>query len=388
MIKRQILTLAMLLGCTLGCLAQFDSQNSVVRKVIVAYEKGADGFYHKKDGALVDKVDNVVSMYAFDKKSSNLYVQTEDGNYVVVLNKEYAKIYRQSKLAPIIDEKFIDAEVERVNKLLEDRFEQWNTTRRQYLRDSVEKVRRDSLEKIRQDSIQKAMERAVEKKYMESHTWRDLPTNKIGLECVECGYQVYESSVRCEGIVGDTIYHVQTVSGILGSEYGKMHASLVPKRLRADEKYNYHCKLFADSLARNNYLTMAYLRAFNADNYTRHAENVSSKAPYGYVDSWGFDFQENMLLFDFSYTNTNKKAIRCIDIFFNIKDASGITRKTGKLRGMGPVEMFETKSWTWNDNTVNVPEGMVDLEISKITITFKDGKLKTLVKDLLYKEEE
>ena len=135
-------------------MAQFDNSNSVVRKTLLEYELDSDGFYHKKEGALIDKVDDVVSMYAFDKKSSNLYVQTETGNYVVVLNKEHAKIYKQSKLAPIIDEKMIDAEVARVNSMLEERFESLNQARTKHLRDSAEKVRLAELEKIRQDSIQ------------------------------------------------------------------------------------------------------------------------------------------------------------------------------------------------------------------------------------------
>ena len=72
-------------------MAQFDNSNSVVRKTLLEYELGSDGFYRKKEGTLIDRVDGVVSMYAFDKKSSNLYVQTETGNFVVVLNKDHAK---------------------------------------------------------------------------------------------------------------------------------------------------------------------------------------------------------------------------------------------------------------------------------------------------------
>ena len=97
----------MLILTSISCLAQFDNSNSLVRKMLLEYEMDSKGYYHKKEGALVDKVDKVTSMYAFDKKSSNLYVQTERGNYVVVLNKEHAKIYKQSKLAPFIDEKMM-----------------------------------------------------------------------------------------------------------------------------------------------------------------------------------------------------------------------------------------------------------------------------------------
>lgn len=370
------------------CMAQFDSQNSLVRKVIVAYEKDANGFYQKKDAALVDKVDNVVSMYAFDKKSSNLYVQTEDGNYVVVLNKEYAKIYKQSKLAPMLDEEQIDAEVQRVSRTLAEHFDALNKTRRQRLTDSIMKVRRDSLERVRRDSIEKATKIAAEQQYLASHTWRELPVNKIGMKCIDCGTTVYESSLLCEGIINDTIYYVQPIKGILGYEYQKMHACPVNPRLHSDQQYTYHLKMFADSLAKRQYLSTQYLRAFNAERYAKHSEEVGAKVPNGYVDSWGFDIQEELLMFDFSYTNTNKKGIRHIDVFFNLKDEEGNTRKTGKVRGTGPVEMFETKSWTWSDSNLKVPIGCVDLEITKLAITYKDGKVKTLTKDILYKESE
>ncbi len=387
MIRKNVLTL-LLMFLSMSCLAQFDNTNSLVRKVIVAYEKGSDGFYQKKAGALVDRVDQVVSMYGFDKKSSNLYVQTESGNYQIVLNKDYAKIYRTSKLAPMLEEEQVDQEVARVTRALEERFESLNNAIRQHRKDSVDKIRRDSLEKIRQDSIQKAFQKAVDLNYRESHDWHKVPVNKIGLECTDCGHQVYEPTIHCEGIFNDTIYHTQTVNGIMGYQYQKMHLCMINPKLRHDSKYTYHVKIFSDSLSQNTYLSPDYVRAFNTEHYTKHSEEVSAKAPWGYVDSWGFDFMDNTLLFDFSYTNTNKKAIKCIDVFFNIKDAAGNTKKTGKLRAMGPVEMFETKSWTWNDSKINVPDGMVDLAISKVVLTFKDGKMKTLVKELIYKQEE
>jgi len=199
---------------------------------------------------------------------------------------------------------------------------------------------------------------------------------------------MYESSLLCEGIINDTIYYVQPIKGILGYEYQKMHACPVNPRLHSDQQYTYHLKMFADSLANHQYLSTQYLRAVNAERYAKHSEEVGAKVPNGYVDSWGFDIQEELLMFDFSYTNTNKKGIRHIDVFFNLKDEEGNTRKTGKVRGTGPVEMFETKSWTWSDSNLKVPIGCVDLEITKVAITYKDGKVKTLTKDILYKESE
>lgn len=388
MIKRGLIS-CMLLLASISCMAQFDNTNSVVRKTLLEYEMNSNGYYHKKEGALVDKVEKVVSLYAFDKKSSNLYVQTENGNYVVVLNKEHAKIYKQSKLAPFIDEKQVDAEIERVNRMLEEHFESLNAARTKHLQDSAQKVMNDSLEKIRQDSIQLAFQKAVDIKYRQTHNWHDLPMNKIGLECILCHHHAYEDIVYCEGIVNDTIYYVENATGIMGETYKKLHISQYNPRLKNELKYNYHVKMFRDSLSSRPYLTPEYVKAENEKAYALYAETISTKAPFGYVDNTGFDFQDDHLIFDFSYTNTNKKTIKTIDIFCDILNPAESVKKVIKLKANGPIELMETKSWSWDDESNRVPPLSTDLEISKLIITFKDGRQKILTqKDIIYKEAE
>lgn len=385
---QKVLSLTLLLLTSLNSIAQFDNQNSFVRKTIIEYELGSDGYYHKKEGALVDKITNVISTYAFDKKTNNLYVQTKTGNYQVVLTKEWVKIYKQSKLAPIIDEKLVDDEVKRVSRMLEERFESLNAARTQHLRDSAERVRRDSLEKIRQDSIQKAFQQAVDTKYRETHSWHELPLNKLGLECLLCGHHIYEDKIYCEGIVGDTIYYSAENPGIMGASYKLLHYAQFNPRLKNEHKYTYHVKLFKDSLTSQAYLTPDYVKAFNDKAYAQYGDNVGSKAPYGYVESWGYDFMEDHLIFDFSYTNTYKRAIKQIDIYCNILDAAGNVKKVCRLKAMGPIEPMEKKSWSWDDDSNPVPDAVTDLKIAKLVVSFKDGKMKTLIKDIVYKEEE
>jgi len=386
MFPRKLLT-ALLLLTTLSSMAQFDSQNSFVRKTILAYELGSDGFYHKKEGALVDKVTNVITTYAFDKKSNNLYVQTENGNYQVVLNKEWVKIYKQSKLAPIVDEELIDTEVQRVSRILEERFESLNAARTKHLRDSAEQVRRDSLEKIRQDSIQKAFQLAVDTHYREMHNWHELPTNKIGLECLICGHHVYEDNIYCEGIIGDTIYYTAENQGVMDANYKLMHCAQLNPRLKTDSKYNYHLKIFKDSLYNQLYLTTDYVKAVNDKAYAQYGAAASTVAPYGYVESWGYDFMDDHLVFDFTYVNTYKRPIRNLEIHCNILDPAGNVKKVCRLKAAGPVEPMGKKSWTWNDNSNPIPNLATDLTIGKIVVSFKDGKSKTLIKDIVFKEE-
>jgi hypothetical protein len=387
--KRKLLTFLMVLA-SLGCMAQFDAKNSLVRKIIVEYELDAEGFYQKKTGALVDVVDGVESTYAFEKKSGTVYAQTKFGNYMIVLNKEYAKVYKQSKLAPIFDEKLIDAEVDRVTKKITEHFEELNAQRRQHLKDSTERARRDSLEKARQDSIKLAQKRAEEQSYMRSHNWHEIPMSRIGIECVDCGKQVYENTIYSEGISNDTLYFVETVAGVMECSYQKLHAGIISPRLKNNQKFIYHCQIYKDSIYNRPYLSLGYVNAVNKSHYEKYAEEVSVKAPNGYVDWCAHDFQEGSLLFDFTYMNTSNKEIRAIDIYYNIRDAAGNSKKTGKLRGDGPVGVFESHSWSWTtDNKIPVPDSSVDLEITRLVIIYKDGKQKIIAKkDMIVKATE
>ena len=386
--KRKLLSLIMLLT-SVSMMAQFDSKNSLVRKIIVEYEMDSEGFYQKKEGSMVDNVDNVEATHAFVKKSGTVYARTKNGNYMIVLNKEYAKVYKQSNLAPMFDEKLIDIEVDRVTKSLEERFEKLNAARRQHLKDSLDKVRRDSLEKARQDSIALAQKRASEQNYRNTHNWRDIPMSRIGIECIDCTKQFYENTLTAEGFSNDTLYFIEIVPGIMECSYEKMHAGLVSPKLQKNEKFKYHCQVYKDSLYNRPYLSLDYVNAMNKEKYSKYAEEVAVKVPNGYIDTWGYDFQDGQLVFDFSYTNTSKKEIRAIDIFFNIRDAAGASKKTGKLRADGPLDIFESRQWSWTDSKIMVPGSVVDMEITRIAILFKDGKQKIIAKkDLVIRAQE
>jgi hypothetical protein len=174
----------------------------------------------------------------------------------------------------------------------------------------------------------------------------------------------------------------------MGASYKKLHVSQYNPRLKNELKYNYHVKIFRDSLSSRTYLSPEYVKAENEKSYIAYAESIGSKAPFGYVESTGFDFQDDYLIFDFSYTNTNKKAIKSIDIYCNILDPAENVKKVIKLKATGPIEMLETKSWSWDDDSNPVPPMVTSLQIGKLVITFKDGQQKILVKDIIYKEAE
>ncbi len=52
----------------------------------------------------VERVDNIVGSYAYDKKAQNLYVITPSSNIVITLTKDYAKIIKKNKSIPQVAE--------------------------------------------------------------------------------------------------------------------------------------------------------------------------------------------------------------------------------------------------------------------------------------------
>ena len=94
----------MLVMATIGVHAQFSISNSTQRRVIVAYELGSDGYYKRVTKKSVERVDNIVGSYAYDKKAQNLYVITPYSNLVITLTKDYAKIIKKNKSIPQVAE--------------------------------------------------------------------------------------------------------------------------------------------------------------------------------------------------------------------------------------------------------------------------------------------
>ena len=90
--------------------------------------------------------------------------------------------------------------------------------------------------------------------------------------------------------------------------------------------------------------------------------------------------------------NKNSKAIKYIDIYFIIKNPVGDICKilynggsnTGHLRCVGPIEQFETGTYSWD--TVYYTTGDAShLYFTKFVITYMDNTKYTLVKELAYK---
>lgn len=90
----------MLVMATIGVHAQFSISNSTQRRVIVAYELGSDGYYKRVTKKSVERVDNIVGSYAYDKKAQNLYVITPSSNIRSPLPRTTPRSSRRTSPSP------------------------------------------------------------------------------------------------------------------------------------------------------------------------------------------------------------------------------------------------------------------------------------------------
>ena len=385
MIKKVLLTVLLAMPY-LAVMAQFDGQNSLVRKALVAYSKDSKGFWQVAQDVLVDKIDEGGNVYAFEKKTGCVYVRTDDANYQVVLTKEFAKTFKNGKLAPIVEGQVLDDMIRYNSEMLEKRYKALNAERQKAIDDAAKKLRDDSLARVRHDSIQRVLEHNQLVQYRHETDWHQLPTRNTQLVCTVCGHHAIGETVYCLGIVRDSIYYQEQVIGINEETYPVIHVSMFNRQLNNVEDYNYHVRVFADSLASPKHLCYDYVTAENERVFTEYLKSLSSQIPYGYVESWGYDIQSGHVVLDFAYTNTTARAIKSVDVTYKLVDATGKVLKVDHLRSTAALEPYHTQKWSWDEEKKKVPAAATDLKISKVTLFFKDGRQHTVTKDLLIKE--
>ena len=177
----------------------------------------------------------------------------------------------------------------------------------------------------------------------------------------------------------DTIYYIETKKGILNKYYPKLHAAFVPYKLKQNESYILHTEAYADSLSfASQQMDLDFIEYFNHNCLAAHVAEVKEEAPYGFVESWGWDKEYSMVTMELSYTNLNKKTIKYIDVAFKITNDVGDVRKTGVFKGTGPVELLETSSWDWDSSNYFVAGDASRMYITQITLTYMDGTKKVL----------
>ena len=123
------------------------------------------------------------------------------------------------------------------------------------------------------------------------------------------------------------------------------------------------------------------------------AKSILESFKYGYINDWSWDLNSaNGIDFNITYTNTNKKTIKYIDIYFIVKNPVGDIcslrfdrTNTGHLRCVGPIEQYHSGKYSW-DAAYYTSGDASNMYFKKFVITYMDNTKYTLVKELAYRE--
>lgn len=367
---------------------QYTSENSFMRKAIVLFQKDAKGFYQPSQDVMVDCIYGVTKNYAYDKKNHNLYVLTANGNFVVTLNKDYAKIVKKNYQIPQLKTMEALALSRKYTEILSLKMEQYNKNRK----DSIELAR----EKFIKDSIayEKALAKIKEKNekikrdrelaYKANHNWKSVPTGRIELYCTICDKSIAKDSLHCMGIKNDSIYFVTASKGYYNTKFALAHVAQIPSKLANYEDFKYHCDVYKDSLKLNSeVLDNDFVSYISVKWYLDNFNKAKKIAPFGYCGDWGWDNEYGYVTFNFDYTNLNSKTIKYIDVYWYVtNDVNDICGK-GHFKGVGPLKEGSSASWEWDDSPYYVYSSATNMRISKVILTYMNGTKQVLSKNMI-----
>lgn len=385
---KKILFLALVLVSHIAAIAQYSSDNSFIRKAIILYQKDSAGFYQPSTDVMVNYVYGVTKNYAYDKKTHNLYVLTAIGNFVVTLNKDYAKIVKKNPDIPQLktdealelSKKYTESlslKMKQYNKLRRDSIE---LARKKFIEDSIAHEKALEERRIKREKIKKERELI----YKANHTWRSLPTGKIKLHCPVCDKDIAKDSLRCLGIKNDSIYFLTGAKGYYNQKYPLVHVAKIPSDLANNKDFRYHCDIYKDSLEMHSTILDTDLVNYMRIKYTFENFNKAKKlAPFGYFGDWGWDSEYGFVTFNFEYTNMNSKTIKYIDVYWYVTNDVNDVCGRGHFRGVGPLKEGESASWKWDDSSYYVYKSATTMSFSKVILTYMNGTKQVLSKNMI-----
>ena len=367
---------------------QYTSENSFMRKAIVLFQKDAKGFYQPSQDVMVDCIYGVTKNYAYDKKNHNLYVLTANGNFVVTLNKDYAKIVKKNYQIPQLKTMEALALSRKYTEILSLKMEQYNKNRK----DSIELAR----EKFIKDSIayEKALAKIKEKNekikrdrelaYKANHNWKSVPTGRIELHCSICDKSIAKDSLTCLGIKNDSIYFFTLAKGYYNQKIALEHVAKIPSNLANYKDFKYHCEVYRDSLDSHSKILSNDLVNYLSASFTLEAFKEAKKlAPFGYFGDWGWDNEYGYVTFNFEYTNLNSKTIKYIDVYWYVTNDVNDICGRGNFKGVGPLKEGASASWEWDDSPYYVSGSASNMSISKVILTYMNGTKQVLSKNMI-----
>lgn len=260
--------------------------------------------------------------------------------------------------------------------------------------DSIIEIRRIEKEQQREKEIKDSIEARNNKvkklnEYKRNHTWHDLTLDiPVSVYCGFCNDNHIEREFYVVSLSSDTIYYIQNRPDIvmLGKVYSGLHYGKMTDILKQNRTFKDYVDIWRDSLTLHNEMSNAEATRVNLYRYLQYKAEIKKEAPYGFVDSWGWDLNSaDGVEPYFTFYNTSEKTIKYIDFYFSLYNAVGDKcylkydrSYTGSVRGVGPVEANSSGSWNWERATHYTTADASEMRIVKIVITYMDKTVRTL----------
>ena len=364
---------------------------------LAQYRMGVDGMFHYYETKGLDffsdehtqyshAVEGVEHFYCYDNSNNIFYYYTDNTiGFYNPNHPQYIKFIKncmkQGNVKKVKDseEKLL---TENILKGMQERFRRKN--------DSIAECKRIAREKYVKDSIETAQRKAKEQEeYRKTHDWRDLSMSKsYGLKCEFCDINHYMKNYRVMFISADTLYYLLEKPDIsyLGINHVGIHYSTLTREFKNDNQFKEYVSIWRDSIANNNNFSNQSAAIFNLIQYNEFKDKVYSIAPYGFMQKWGWELNSAQGIEPyFCFFNSSKKTIKYVDFYFSVFNAVGDKcylkyerSYIGNVRGVGPVEPFESGSWNWDRATHYTSGDASEMRIVKLVITYMDGTTKTL----------
>ncbi len=380
--KKIFVLFAMFVVFMVGNAQNYDSTNTLARIALVNYYQDEKGFFQKEENVNLKEVSHVVLSYGYNKKSHELYVETERANCIVTVDDNLHKFLKKSKSIPQLNSDQLTAKAKEISIQMEEKFNRLNQAREKHISDSIRMAYEDSIRKAHEDSIRLVKLAKQKDDYRNSHYWAWVPVNKTNLSCSLCNKTIYnEDSLFCIAYRNDTLFHISWEKMALDKTYAKVHKLFVPNSLKSNERFRYHFEVFGDSLRADSSSAIINTAEFNAYCEYSAMQKVANEAPNGYFNDWGWNNEYGNVTFNFRYTNTNQKTIKYIEVYWVITNDVGDVRKTGSFKGTGPLEEWESASWNWDHSMYYVAGDATKMSISKVIITYMNGIKVTIPKN-------
>ena len=372
--------------------------------IIGQYRKGTDDLFHYQEmnGREIPSTEydqyteGLETFYCYDKSNNMYYFYTENTlgyynpqtiNYINYMKRIFKKTNVKN-----INEEDAKSLLDRLLKEMNTKYERKN--------DSIAEIKRAEREKFVKDSTETAQQKALEREeYRKSHDWRNLLMSKTyDMKCEFCDKNHYKKKYRVMFINTDTIYYLldEPDMSCLGINFVGLHYSTLTRDFKNDIKFKEYINIWQDSIANNNNFSNQKATIFNYIQYSEFKDKVYSVAPNGFMRKWGWQMNSAQGIEPyFSFFNSSNKTIKYVDLFFSVYNAVGDRcylkyerSYIGNVRGVGPVEPFETGSWNWNRATHYTSGDASEMRIIKLVITYMDGTTKTIPNNSIIYENQ